>query len=178
MGEIPTDSASRVETGPNAVDPQRELERLRTEAVQARARADSAAQEATQHATAVARLLQENKNLNSEMEHLRVILSQKDEVLKDLRGAPEALMTELAQLRQKHEEASAKLARIAGDSSPGVQEPLIVASGLRRPTPLFYSNRPIQVAYTLEEIADFTEEHQTKEIILAKQDIRSLSRDY
>jgi 4-amino-4-deoxy-L-arabinose transferase-like glycosyltransferase len=72
----------------------------------------------------------------------------------------------------------AKLATIAGKAHPGDMEPLIVFSGLYRPSPLFYSGRPIQVAYTPENLVDFTDDHQSKEIILAKKDIEPLSAEY
>jgi 4-amino-4-deoxy-L-arabinose transferase-like glycosyltransferase len=72
----------------------------------------------------------------------------------------------------------ARLAKIAGSTHPNDREPLVVFSGLYRPTPLFYSDRPIQVAYTLEDLAGFTQDHQTKEIILAKKDVGPLSVEY
>ncbi|HXG91548.1 MAG TPA: glycosyltransferase family 39 protein [Blastocatellia bacterium] len=69
----------------------------------------------------------------------------------------------------------AKLARIAGSSE---REPLIVYSGLYRPAALFYSNRPIKVAYTIDNLVAFTQSGQKEEIILSKKDAESLAGDY
>lgn len=79
-------------------------------------------------------------------------------------------------LYRKSETPIAGLARIA--ASAGNSKPLIVYSGLYRPAPLFYSDRPIQVAYALDHLARFTEDHEIKEIILAKKDAESLASDY
>ena len=78
----------------------------------------------------------------------------------------------------------AKLARIAGSTSPGDREPLIVFSRSTRPSDysdpaaLFYSNRPILLARTLEDVNGFTKDHQVKRIILKKNDIEPLAKDY
>lgn len=81
-------------------------------------------------------------------------------------------------LYRMEEAPVAKLARIAASSSPDDREPLVVFSGLYQPTALFYSNRPIQEAQTLEDLAEFTKHHQARRIIIAKNDIRSLSKTY
>ena len=72
----------------------------------------------------------------------------------------------------------AKLARIAGESGREEQRPLIVYSGLYRPSALFYSGRPIKVAYTIDYLRELTGDEQVKEIILAQSDINSLAPDY
>ena len=72
----------------------------------------------------------------------------------------------------------AKLARLAGSKTPNDRESLIVFSGLYQPTPLFYSDRPVKEATTPQALADFTKDHQTKRIILAAEDIKSLSIAY
>jgi len=55
----------------------------------------------------LARLLLENQALVTEMEHLRTILSHKDQMIAEVRQAPQALMAELVRLRQKCDEATA-----------------------------------------------------------------------
>ena len=72
----------------------------------------------------------------------------------------------------------AKLARIAASSGPDDREPLIVFSGLYQPTALFYSNRPILEAHTFEDLTKLTKEHQARRIIMAKNDIGSVSKTY
>ena len=78
----------------------------------------------------------------------------------------------------------AKLARIAGSTSPGDREPLIVFSESARhsdyssPAALFYSNRPILLARSLEDVTGFTTNHQVKRIILNKKDVEPLAKDY
>lgn len=69
----------------------------------------------------------------------------------------------------------AKLARIAGRAS---RTPLIVSSELSRPAPLFYSDRPIKVAYTPDDLASFTGDERLREIILPKKEIEFLSANY
>ncbi len=78
----------------------------------------------------------------------------------------------------KDKTSVAKIARFAGRQNPNDRQPLIVFEGLYQPTPLFYSNRPIQVAWTLQTLAEFTSIYQTKEIILAKKDLKFLSTAY
>jgi 4-amino-4-deoxy-L-arabinose transferase-like glycosyltransferase len=84
----------------------------------------------------------------------------------------------LRPIYSKGEMPVAKIARFAGTQNPNGQQPLIVFEGLYQPTPLFYSDRPIQVAWTLQTLAEFTSIYQTKEIILAKKDLKSLSTAY
>jgi 4-amino-4-deoxy-L-arabinose transferase-like glycosyltransferase len=72
----------------------------------------------------------------------------------------------------------AKLSRIAGRANDNSHTPLIVASGLFKPTPLFYSNRPIKVAYTTDDLTFFIREQRLREIILAEKDIETLSAQY
>lgn len=72
----------------------------------------------------------------------------------------------------------AKLARIAGGANGANRTPLIVSSGLFQPTPLFYSDRPIKIAHTANDLARFTRDQQLREIILPEEDIESLSATY
>ncbi len=46
------------------------------------------------------------------------------------------------------------------------------------PAALFYSNRPILLARTLEDVTRFTDDHQAKRIILEKADLEILSNGY
>lgn len=72
----------------------------------------------------------------------------------------------------------ARLARSAGRANGNSHTPLIVASNLFQPAPLFYSNRPIEVAYTTDDLANFMREQRPREIILAEKDIEALSTTY
>jgi 4-amino-4-deoxy-L-arabinose transferase-like glycosyltransferase len=72
----------------------------------------------------------------------------------------------------------AKLARLAGERDSNRRTPLIVASGLFKPAPLFYSNRPVKVVYRAEDLTSYVHEQRLNEIILAEKDIEPLSADY
>jgi hypothetical protein len=76
----------------------------------------------------------------------------------------------------------AKLARIAGSTKQFNQKPLISHQS-REPLPnepsvLFYSNRPIEFAHSSNELVVFTNDYQIKDIILLKEDMESLSKEY
>ena len=90
----------------------REFELARSEAAQARSKAESAMQDSLEREQALAKLLSENKSLVAEAEHLRSILSHKDEVIQQARGTPDTVMTELVALRKQFEETTTKLTRI------------------------------------------------------------------
>jgi 4-amino-4-deoxy-L-arabinose transferase-like glycosyltransferase len=94
----------------------------------------------------------------------------------------------------KPEEPLAKLARLAHSTSPEDKDSLVLLSGVEpfyAQVPLFYSNRPVQQAYTssepisedakryvnYENLAEVTQA-STKRIILRREDILSLSLDY
>lgn len=81
---------------------------------------------------------------------------------------------------EQQEDSLAQLAVLAR-SSDGARdrEPLIIYDNYYlteqfAPTPLFYSNRPILIARTSADIANFTADHQAKRIILAKEFLGSL----
>lgn len=93
----------------------REFDLARSEAAQARSKAESAMQDSLEREQALAKLLSENKSLVAEAEHLRSILSHKDEVIQQARGTPDTVMTELVALRQKFDEITAKLTRIEAE---------------------------------------------------------------
>ncbi|MEW6126845.1 MAG: glycosyltransferase family 39 protein [Acidobacteriota bacterium] len=82
----------------------------------------------------------------------------------------------LKPLYQGSETPVAKLARLAGSANANHQLPVIVTSNLFKPTPLFYSDRPVEVAYSADELAQFIQ--QPREIILAEKDIAALSGLY
>lgn len=80
-----------------------------------------------------------------------------------------------------------EIARIAGTANPGQREPLIglalegdldTPDAVEGPVALFYSDRPIQVAWTLGELAELTDDQERKEILLAKKYVESLSTEY
>lgn len=72
----------------------------------------------------------------------------------------------------------AKLARLAAGANGNRHTPLIVAFDIFKPAPLFYSNRPIEMAYTTDDLAFFIREQGLREIILAEKDIETLSALY
>jgi len=78
----------------------------------------------------------------------------------------------------------AVLARAARTTNPYDHEPLIVftksapPADYSDPAALFYSNRPILLARTLEDVTRFTDGHQAKRIILEKADLEILSNGY
>jgi len=72
----------------------------------------------------------------------------------------------------------ARLASQAGSSGRDDREPLIVFSGLVPPTPLYYSNRPILVAYDADYLPKFITGSQPERIILKKSDMNGLSKTY
>ncbi len=76
----------------------------------------------------------------------------------------------------------AKLARIAGSNKQFNQKPLISHQSREplpiEPTVMFYSNRPIEFAQTSNELVAFTNNYQIKDIILLKEDMESLSKEY
>ena len=93
---------------------------------------------------------------------------------------------EVRQLYVSGDAPDAKVARLAHNADPGDREPLILyPTGRPGPTPrlwrpvfLFYSDRPIQEAYSLDDLAAFTGDHETKRIVLVKDEIESLPRSY
>src|SRR5262249_21500052 len=95
-------------------------------------------------------------------------------------------MSTLRSLYDQGEAPEARLARVAASTDPSDREALIVFPAgqkrppprLWRPVPLFYSDRPIQEAYTLQELEEFTNDHQTQRVILAKKDVDLLSSSY
>lgn len=90
----------------------------------------------------------------------------------------------LYSIEYRREVPVAMIARMAASTSPDDREPLIIFSGrseltkITPPTPLFYSDRPIQEADNLEDLAGFTNDHQTKKILLAKENLELLSMAY
>jgi hypothetical protein len=78
---------------------------------------------------------------------------------------------------------AATIARLVGNTSLDSRAPLIsLAVGtvdtVEGPALLFYSNRPTQAAYTLDELAVFTSSQKEQEIILPEEMMQSLSTDY
>jgi 4-amino-4-deoxy-L-arabinose transferase-like glycosyltransferase len=72
----------------------------------------------------------------------------------------------------------AKLAGIAGSAHDQTRIPLIVSSDVFKPAPLFYSNRPIEIAKNGDDLARFILDRQMKEIILPAKEIEELSALY
>lgn len=77
-----------------------------------------------------------------------------------------------------------EIARIAASASLDHREPLIGLAlegdplTLEDPTILFYSDRPVQMAWMLDELAELTSSQERKEILLAKKHVESLSTEY
>jgi len=90
----------------------RELALLQNELVQATSKSSAHSQLAQEHEATTAHLLNENKALVAEMEHLRAILQDKDQVIAESREAPQALMAELLAVRRQCEEELAQRRRV------------------------------------------------------------------
>ncbi|HRI49304.1 MAG TPA: FHA domain-containing protein [Pseudomonadota bacterium] len=90
----------------------RELALLQSELAQATSKTSAHSQLAQEHEAATAHLLNENKALVAEMEHLRAILQDKDQVIAEAREAPQALMAELVAVRRQCEEELAQRKRV------------------------------------------------------------------
>jgi len=85
-----------------------------------------------------------------------------------------AAVSNIRSLYASSESPVARLARVAVAAGPADREPLIVSSGLFRPTPLFYSNRPILEARTVADVTEFIRRNHAKRIILSKADLPAL----
>jgi len=72
----------------------------------------------------------------------------------------------------------AKLARMARATTDNDREPMIVFSGINRPTALFYSDRPILITEMREGLGRAISVQRPKRVILAKRDLGSLSHQY
>lgn len=81
----------------------------------------------------------------------------------------------------------AKIAEIAGKTNPDPQTAIICAVleehrdkgwPVYRPTVLFYSNRPIQIAWKLKQLKDLVGKNQEREIIMHEGFTQLLSPDY
>lgn len=90
----------------------RELALLHSELAQATSKTSAHSQLAQEHEAATAHLLNENKALVAEMEHLRAILRDKDQVIAEAREAPQTLMAELVAVRRQCEEELAQRKRV------------------------------------------------------------------
>ncbi len=86
----------------------RELSLSQSELAQATAKLAASAQQASDQEAATAHLLNENKSLVAELEHLRTILSHKDQVIEEAREAPQSMMAELVAARRQSEELTAQ----------------------------------------------------------------------
>jgi hypothetical protein len=84
-------------------------------------------------------------------------------------------LSSLRSLYLQGEAPIAQLAKFATPTDPSKQKPLILYGEIDTPVPLFYSNRPIEVARTPDEVTALLNDHHAKGILLAKQDIESLS---
>jgi hypothetical protein len=71
----------------------------------------------------------------------------------------------------------AKLAREAGGANDKNLAPLVISADLYKPAPLFYSNRPIEIAYNSDELARLIKE-QPREMIMTEKDLERLSATY
>lgn len=90
----------------------RELALAHSELMQATSKSTAHSQLAKDHEAATAHLLNENKALVAEMEHLRAILRDKDQVIAEAREAPQTLMAELVAVRRQCEEELAQRKRV------------------------------------------------------------------
>ena len=88
-------------------------------------------------------------------------------------------LNSLRPLYDKKAEPIAELARLAV-ATPDDRETLIVFDkhGASKPTALFYSNRPILIALTHEELTRYIENYRAERIILPKESVKWLSTAY
>jgi 4-amino-4-deoxy-L-arabinose transferase-like glycosyltransferase len=91
----------------------------------------------------------------------------------------------LVPLYNRREEPVAHLAKLAAATRQDDREPLIVFSmpqllftGINRPAPLFYSNRPTLEVHTREELAQVANQSEWRRIIFEKQDLAWLRSEY
>lgn len=90
----------------------RDLSLAQSELAQATAKLTAANQEATEQEAATAKLLNENRSLVREMEHLRTILNHKDQVIAEAREAPQSMMAELVAVRRQCDELTEQRKRL------------------------------------------------------------------
>jgi hypothetical protein len=85
-------------------------------------------------------------------------------------------------LYYKEETPIAKLGYMAGSQDYSHSKSLIVlesnAPELADPALLFYSNRPVTLAESLEDLAKDTKDSQTHEVILTQKDMKKLEKNY
>lgn len=87
-------------------------------------------------------------------------------------------MRTLKPLYEGGETPVAKLARAAGGANYKNLTPLVISGDLFQPAPLFYSNRPIEIAYNLDELARLVKEQQPRDMIMTVKDVETLSATY
>lgn len=90
----------------------RDLALAQSELAQATAKLAAASQQAAEQEAQTAHLLNENKSLVHEMEHLRTILQHKDQVIAEAREAPQSLMAELIAVRRSCDELTEQRKRL------------------------------------------------------------------
>ena len=87
-------------------------------------------------------------------------------------------------LYYKEETAIAKLGNIAGSKDPSNSKSLIVLESsypdpeLFNPALVFYSNRPVTSAESLEDLVKHIKDSQTHEVILTEKDLENLEKNY
>jgi 4-amino-4-deoxy-L-arabinose transferase-like glycosyltransferase len=88
-------------------------------------------------------------------------------------------------LYQRGEEGVATIAKMAGGAPYQSRGPLLALAlggdsddGVQGPTALFYSNRPITVAWSLEELATHTSQDEARDILLSQSYVKRLAAEY
>ncbi len=130
----------------------RELSHLHSELAQAATQSSAHSQLAHEQEATTAHLLTENKVLVAEMEQLRTVLHDKDQMIAEAREAPQTMMAELLAVRQQCEEEAAGRQR---------------AETERDAAQFDLSRRTMALAQTAEELRKFRHQSETHERLMA-----------
>lgn len=130
----------------------RELSHLHSELAQAATQSSAHSRLAHEQEATTAHLLTENKALVAEMEHLRTVLHDKDQIIAEAREAPQTMMAELLAVRRQCEEETAGRKR---------------AETERDAAQFDLSRRTMALAQAAEELRKFRHQNETHERLMA-----------
>lgn len=130
----------------------RELSHLHSELAQAATQSAAHSRLAHEQEATTAHLLTENKALVAEMEHLRTVLHDKDQMIAEAREAPQTMMAELLAVRRQCEEETAGRKR---------------AETERDAAQFDLSRRTMALAQAAEELRKFRHQNETHERLMA-----------
>jgi len=130
----------------------RELSHLHSELAQAATQSSAHSQLAHEQEATTAHLLTENEALVAEMEQLRTVLHDKDQMIAEAREAPQTMMAELLAVRQQCEEEAAERKQ---------------AEAERDAAQFDLSRRTMALAQAAEELRKFRHQSETHERLMA-----------